>query len=74
MIFLRAIFCLFKDLLGGIPRDRNPEEKADQEHWAIFNHPFLQAQEQSIPHGEKIKQRGLKIFMDNQGASRKSQL
>jgi len=45
----RADFALFKELLGGIPWVRALEGRGVQEHWPLFKHHFLQAQEWCIP-------------------------
>jgi len=47
--FRRAIFGLFKELLGGILWARALEGKGVQESWSLCKHHFLHAQDRCIP-------------------------
>ncbi|GAB0176073.1 mitochondrial enolase superfamily member 1 [Grus japonensis] len=47
--FRRADFCLFRDLLGGVPWDKALERRGAQDSWLVFKGHLLQAQERCIP-------------------------
>ncbi|GAB0176076.1 hypothetical protein GRJ2_000072800 [Grus japonensis] len=47
--FRKADFCLFRDLLGGVPWDKALERRGAQESWMGFKGHRFQAQERCIP-------------------------
>lgn len=49
MDFRKAIFEVFKDLLGSILWVRALEDKGAQESWLTFKHNFFHAQDQYVP-------------------------
>lgn len=72
LAFRRADFVLFKWLLGSVPWDMALKARESQETWLLFKDRLLQAQQQTIPNEQKVRQACLEATVDEQGAPGKT--
>ncbi|KFV20372.1 hypothetical protein N340_07678, partial [Tauraco erythrolophus] len=65
LVFRRADFGLFRDLLGKVPWEKDLEGRGAQESWLVFKDHLLQAQEQCIPTKRKSGKKARKTAWMN---------